>query len=168
MRRRASSYRASRTGRVNRNCMLAATSAAAACAAAGCSACASTPARQASVCTSSRYSPAAAASRCGFAVRHGCHRRGAGRGEDTAGFYRAGRRLLRGHALRWRPHAARRPPADGPPCAGRGCRWEAEVGMLPVRCRSRAAGNGSLPLGVTGNTSDSGSEESRFEPWRGN
>jgi hypothetical protein len=26
----------------------------------------------------------------------------------------------------------------------------------------------SLPRGVTGNTSDSGSEESRFEPWRGN
>lgn len=25
-----------------------------------------------------------------------------------------------------------------------------------------------LPRGVTGNTSDSGSEESRFEPWRGN
>jgi hypothetical protein len=24
-----------------------------------------------------------------------------------------------------------------------------------------------LPRGVTGNTSDSGSEESRFEPWRG-
>lgn len=26
----------------------------------------------------------------------------------------------------------------------------------------------SMPLGVTGNTSDSGSEKSRFEPWRGN
>ena len=25
-----------------------------------------------------------------------------------------------------------------------------------------------MPRGVTGNTSDSGSEESRFEPWRGN
>ena len=28
--------------------------------------------------------------------------------------------------------------------------------------------NPFLPRGVTGNTSDSGSEESRFEPWRGN
>ena len=25
-----------------------------------------------------------------------------------------------------------------------------------------------LPLGVTGNTSASGAEESRFDPWRGN
>ncbi len=32
----------------------------------------------------------------------------------------------------------------------------------------RASGRGTLPLGVTGNTPDSDSGKSRFDPWRGN
>ena len=41
-------------------------------------------------------------------------------------------------------------------------------GRSTERCRYRRLFGVSLPLGVTGNTSDSGSEESRFETWRGN
>ena len=45
---------------------------------------------------------------------------------------------------------------------GERCNRTAEVrGSIPLRSTS-------LPLGVTGNTSDSGSEESWFEPRRGN
>lgn len=38
--------------------------------------------------------------------------------------------------------------------------------LAPLDCR--AASQHLMPLGVTGNTSASGAEESRFDPWRGN
>jgi hypothetical protein len=40
-----------------------------------------------------------------------------------------------------------------------------KAGTVELLCRD---GRARLPLGVTGNTSDSGSEESWFEPRRGN
>ncbi len=54
---------------------------------------------------------------------------------------------------------------------GERCVRNAEVrGSIPLSSMPAAGGSPqrSVPRGVTGNTSDSGSEESRFEPWRGN
>ena len=54
---------------------------------------------------------------------------------------------------------------------GERCVRNAEVrGSIPLSSIPQEGGSllRPMPRGVTGNTSDSGSEESRFEPWRGN
>ena len=43
-----------------------------------------------------------------------------------------------------------------------------ESALVAGIIRSPGASREALPLGVTGKTSDSGSEESRFEPWSDN